>query len=199
MHLRIRQYGEPILRQKGALVVNFDDQLQKLTGDMIETMLIEDASGLAAQQVGYALQMCVIDVLDSAKRLGEGLTIVLDGKEMPLNLVTPLTIVNPELISTSSQEVIYEEGCMSFPGGIYLPISRPELVHLKFQDVQGVWHELKCGGILARCILHEYDHLHGILFIDRAQRRDLMRFEAKFKKLKRESRDLLKKEKKSHA
>lgn len=184
MHLRIQQYGEPILEQIGAPVVNFNDWLKKLADDMVETMKIVNAAGLAAQHVGYALQLCAINVLGSAKRPGEGTTAVLDDKEVPINLLMPLIIVNPALIPILSQEVICEEGSVSFPE-ICVPISRPEFIRLKFQDIQGAWHELKCGGILARCILHEYDQLHGILFINRARRRDLIPFESKLKKLKR--------------
>lgn len=196
MHLRVRLYDEPILRQKGEKIAQFDAALKKLTDDMIETMYAIDAGGLAAQQVGYALQVFVLDVLESAKRLGDKLKVILDNKEIPLNLLMPFVVVNPEFISLSSSEVIYDEGCMSFPGNIFLPISRPERVHLKYQDLEGTVHELQCEGILARCILHEFDHLQGILFIDRAQRSDVMRHESKLKKLKRDTRDFLKTEEK---
>lgn len=192
MHLRVTLYDEPILRKKGELVVNFDAELKKFADDMIETMNTIDAAGLASQQVNRAIQLCVIDVSYSANKRNETITIDLDNKQIPLNLLMPLVLINPEILSFSSQTVIYEEGCMSFPGGIWLPISRPESVHIKYQDVQGTVHELKCNGILARCILHEIDHLQGILFIDRAARRDLIRFESKLKKLKRETRDFLK-------
>lgn len=192
MHLRVSLYDEPVLRQKGDLVTEFDANLQKLANDMIETMYDIDASGLAAQQVGHALQLCVIDVFDSAQRLGEATNVTFDGKETPLGLIKPIVIVNPELKTKESKDIIYEEGCMSFPGRIFLPISRPEWVHLKYQDLEGNWHEIETGGIFARCIQHEFDHLQGILFIDRAQKRDLIRIESKLKQLKRATRDFLK-------
>lgn len=199
MHLRIRLYDEPILRQKGEKITEFDAELKKLTDDMVETMYAIDASGLAAQQVGHALQVFVLDVLDSSKRLGDELKATLDGKEISLELIMPFVAINPELFALSSFDVVYEEGCMSFPGNIFLPISRPERVYLKYQDIQGNHHELKCGGIFARCILHEFDHLQGILFIDRVKKAVLMRFESKLKQLKRATRDFIKGETKQHS
>lgn len=199
MHFRIRLYDEPILRQKGEKITEFDAELKQLADDMIETMYAVDAGGLAAQQVGHALQIFVIDVLDSSKRLGDELKATLDGKEIPLELVMPFVAINPEIFALSSFDVVFDEGCMSFPGNIFLPISRPERVHLKYQDLQGNQHELKCGGIFARCILHEFDHLQGVLFIDRVKKAVLMRFESKLKQLKRATRDFLKTEAKENS
>ncbi len=198
MQLRIRLYDEPILRQRGEKITQFDVELKKLTDDMIETMYAIDAGGLAAQQVGHALQVFVLDVFESAKRLGDKLKVTLDSKEIPLELIMPFVAINPEFLSLSPSDVVYEEGCMSFPGNIFLPITRPEGVRLKYQDLAGNVHELKCEGILARCILHEYDHLQGVLFIDRAKRNDVIRHEAKLKKLQRSTRDFLKAEAKKH-
>lgn len=194
MHLRIRLYDEPILRQKGEKITSFDAELKKLTDDMIETMYAVDAGGLAAQQVGHALQLFVIDILDSAKRLGDELIITLDGKEVPLELAMPFVAINPEIFALSAFDVVYDEGCMSFPGNIFLPISRPDRVCMKYQDLEGNFHEIKCGGIFARCILHEYDHLQGVLFIDRVKKNVLLRYETKLKQLKRATRDFLKAE-----
>lgn len=200
MHLRVTYYDEPILRQQGELVTNFDADLKKLADDMIETMYHIDAAGLAAQQVDKALQLCVIDISYSLKKQNQVVTGNLDGKQVPLSVLMPLVLVNPQLLPISSKNVVYEEACMSFPGGIWLEISRPDVVHIKYQDLQGVPHELICDGILARCIQHEHDHLHGILFIDRAERSDVMRFESKLKKLKRDTRDFLKAQaKKAHS
>lgn len=200
MHLRVTLYDEPILRQKGKLVTKFDDELKKLADDMIETMYHIDAAGLAAQQVDQALQLTVIDISYSVKKRNEVITVDLDGKQVPLTVLMPLVLVNPQSLPIISKNVVYEEGCMSFPGGIWIEISRPELVHIKYQDLQGIPHELKCDGILSRCIQHELDHLQGILFIDRADRRDVMQFESKLKQLKRETRDFLKaRSKQSHS
>lgn len=183
MHLRIRHYNESVLRHKGEFIREFGSDLKKLTDDMIETMYLDEAYGLAAQQVGHALQVFVVDVLEIAKKEGDSMYITLDGKQTTLDLIMPLVVINPELIPVFCKELSYEEDCMSFPGGIYLPIVRPEYVHLKYQDLQGISHELHCGGMLARCILHEFDHLQGILFIDRASQCDLMLVESKIKQL----------------
>lgn len=196
MQYRIRLYDEPILRQKGEKIVKFDDELKEFTSNMIETMYAIDAAGLAAQQVGFALQVFVLDILESSKRLGDELKATLDEKEIPLELMTPFVAINPELFALSSFDVVYDEGCMSFPGNIFLPIARPERVYLKYQDLQGNFHELKCGGIFARCILHEFDHLQGILFIDRTEKKFLTKYASKLKQLKRHTRDFLKEEEK---
>ena len=192
MHLRIRQYGEPILREKGQRFTVFDEKLKALADDMIETMYASDAAALAAQQVGHAVQLTVIDIVMSAKYLKEKLVAEYDGKEVPLDLIMPLVLVNPELKPVVCNEISHQEGCMSFDG-IYLQVMRPEKVHCVFQDINGVSHEIKCDGILARCIQHEYDHLHGVLFIDRLEPRVLMGLQTKLKKLKRQARDFLKK------
>lgn len=200
MILRVTLYGEPILRQEGTLVTNFDSELKKLADDMIETMYHIEAAGLAAQQVDQALQLCVIDVSYSTKNAKEVPMVDLDGKQVPLTVLMPLVLVNPQIIPATSKEVVYEEGCMSFPGGIWIEINRPEIVHIKYQDLQGMPHELISDGILSRCIQHEHDHLHGILFIDRAKRSDVLRHESKLKQLKRESRDYLRGQtRKSHS
>ncbi|PWU06941.1 MAG: peptide deformylase [Verrucomicrobia bacterium] len=192
MHLKIRQYGDPILKQVGRKVIHFDDWLKGFAQDMVETLKFAHAAGLAAQHVGYALQVCVIDILESAKNLGERLSVKVDEKPVPVNLLMPLVVVNPEVIPMASKLVSYVEGSVSFPG-IEVPISRPEMIHLRYQDVGGNWHTLECGGILARCLFHEIDQMHGILFIDKAERKDLVPFEGKLKKLKRSSLEFLKK------
>lgn len=192
MNLRISYYDEPILRQKGKLITEFDDNLKKLTDAMIALMPSVDAGGLAAQQVGRALQLCVIDIADSAKRLGDPPNITYDGKETPLSIIMPIVIINPKLEPIRCQQVIYEESCVSLPGQIHLPIKRPQWVHLKYQDLQGSWHEIRTEGIFARCILHEFDHLQGTLIIDRAEKSDLIRIEPKLKKLIKITQETLK-------
>ena len=192
MHLRIRQYGEPILREKGKEVTVFDEKLKALADDMIETMYEAEAAALAAQQIGHAVQLTVIDIIGSAKHLNEKLVTQYDGKEVPLELIMPLIVVNPVLKPIACDDITSQEGCMSFDG-IYPPVTRPEKICCVFQDLQGVSHEIQCDGILSRCLQHEYDHLHGVLFIDRVEPRVLMGFQAKLKQMKRQSRDFLKK------
>jgi peptide deformylase len=190
MLLRVTQYGEPILREKGGKITSFGPDLAQLSADMVETMYEQEGIGLAAQQVDRALQVCVVDV-----RPPEGSKVTFsyryDGKQPPLDLIMPLTICNPVVTIIDEREDVYEEGCLSFPG-VNGKVDRPVGVRCEFQDVQGNPHVIEADGLLGRCILHEVDHLNGVLFIDRMDKRDLRRNEAKIKKLKRESRDFLK-------
>lgn len=190
MILRVTKYGEPILRKVGAPVTEFNAQLAELANDMVETMYDEEGIGLAAQQIGKALQLCVVDV-----RPPEGVEIPYnysyDGKQPPLELFMPMAICNPKVSIIDDREDVYEEGCLSFPG-VNGKINRPIGVRCEFQDVNGNPHVIEADGLLGRCILHEVDHLNGELFIDKMDKRDLKKNETKIKKLKRESRDFLK-------
>lgn len=190
MRLRVTQYGEPILRKAGAPVTEFNAELVQLASDMIETMHDAEGIGLAAQQIGTALQLCVVDV-----RPPEGSDVTFnyryDGRQPPLDLFMPVVLCNPQVTIIDPHEEVYEEGCLSFPG-VNGKVLRPIGVRCDFQDLQGNPHCIEADGLLARCILHEVDHLNGILFIARMDIRDLKKNEAKIKKLKRESRDLLK-------
>ncbi len=145
----------------------FDAFLRQLSADMIATMHEANGIGLAAQQIGRALQICVIDL----RPVEVDFTWELDGAKPPLELFMPLTIVNPDLtVVRGTDEYLYEEGCLSFPK-IRGDVARPDAITAKFQDENGVPHVLRCDGLLARCIQHEADHLNGILFIDRMDKK----------------------------
>ena len=119
--------------------------------------------GLAAQQVGRAIQLCVVDL----REIEAQFSWTLDGARPPLELFMPLIIVNPEIaIARGAEKEISEEGCLSFPN-IRGDVERPKAIAVKFLDERGVPHTLACDGLLARCIQHEVDHLNGVLFIDR--------------------------------
>ncbi len=190
MILRVTQYGEPVLREVGAPITAFDAKLARLADDMVDTMYDEEGIGLAAQQIGKALQLCVVDV-----RPPEGAEPAFnyryDDRTPPLDLFMPLALCNPKVTIIDEREDVYEEGCLSFPG-VNGRVDRPVGVRCEFQDTKGNPHTLEADGLLGRCILHEVDHLNGVLFIDRMDKRDLKKNEAKIKKLKRESRDFLK-------
>lgn len=190
MRLRVTQYGEPILREAGAPITDFDDSLVELAEAMIETMYAEEGIGLAAQQINRALQICVVDV-----RPPEGeepsFAYTYDGKQPPLDLIMPLAMVNPEVSIIDASEEDYLEGCLSFPD-VQGKVSRARGVRCAFQDVEGNPHTIDTDGLLGRCILHEVDHLNGILFTERMDKADLRKNEARIKKIKRASRDFLK-------
>tara|TARA_B100001248_G_scaffold262589_1_gene259723 strand:+ start:20807 stop:21409 length:603 start_codon:yes stop_codon:yes gene_type:complete len=193
MVLEIRLYGDPVLREQGKPVTEFDDKLAKLVEDIKETITTEDAAALAAQQIGEAIMLTVIDFSYMLERnYPIDFDYKYDGKEVPLGLLMPLTVINPKIEYSSEETDLMEEGCMSFPLGVRPSVRRSKEVEISFQDVQGGQHRLWCNGILARCVQHEIDHLNGILFIDHASTQDLRRFESKLKKIKRHTRDLMK-------
>jgi peptide deformylase len=164
--LEIVKYGHPVLRQKGARIEKITLDVKKLIADMFETMNANHGVGLAAQQVGQALQLTVIDVREAKDRPS---WLELDGKPADVNEFMPLVLINPEL-KPGGEPVAGGEGCLSFPE-IFAEITRPESVTVQALDKKGKPIEFRCGGLLARVVQHEADHLHGILFIDRMARK----------------------------
>jgi peptide deformylase len=135
------------LREKSQPVETVDSNIQKLMDDMLTTMYAAPGIGLAAIQVGVAKRVIVLDIAPKdATR-------------------DPMYFVNPEIIVKSSNNSIYEEGCLSVPGQ-FAEIERPDQCHVKYLDYHGERKEIKAEGMLATCIQHEMDHLEGILFID---------------------------------
>jgi peptide deformylase len=166
MILPVVKYGHPVLRQKGALIEKITPEFKQLIADMFETMKASNGVGLAAQQVGRALQLTVIDVREVAKDRPS--TLELNGKPANVNEIMPLVLINPEFTPVG-EPVTGGEGCLSFPE-IFAEIARPESVDVKALNEKGKPIEFRAGGLLARAIQHEVDHLNGILFIDRMER-----------------------------
>lgn len=167
MILPIVKYGHPALRQKGAVIDQFDDSLETFVDDMLDTMYDADGVGLAAQQVGKAVQITVIDVSHAEDRPS---TMAIDGKAVDIKENMPLVLINPE-VKPLNDMVNGPEGCLSFPE-VYADIERPESVEVNAQDHKGTHFSFTCGGLLAKAVQHELDHLKGILFIDRMERKD---------------------------
>lgn len=186
MSYRITLYNEPVLREKGSPVTTFDADLRTWARGMVATMHEADGIGLAAQQVGVPKMFCVVEV--RAPR-GE-IRCRLDGKECPPELLMPLYMANPEIVEKGSETCLYEEGCLSIPE-IRAEVERPDAITVTYQDLDGEVHRLECDGLLSRCIQHEVDHLHGILFIDHLDRKTLFGLEKKLKRLRRQTRDFL--------
>jgi peptide deformylase len=162
MILPIVKYGHPALRQKGARIEHITPALRRLITDMLETMHAAAGVGLAAQQVAQPLQLTVLDVREVQDRPS---TLEIGGQPAPVADHMPLVLVNPEFKPTG-EPVAGPEGCLSFPE-MYADIIRPESVEVRALDGHGKPIGFRCAGLLARAIQHEYDHLHGILFIDR--------------------------------
>ncbi len=139
----IRINGDEILRKKCKAVDKFDDKLQVLIKDMLDTMYDADGVGLAAPQVGILKRLFVIDVYDD---------------------FGPRIFINPKILKTSGSQ-IGDEGCLSVPGES-TEIERPNYVKVKAQNEKGEEFILEAEELLARAICHENDHLDGILYID---------------------------------
>ncbi len=185
MSFTIVHYNHPILRKKGAKVAVFDASVVQLAKAMVRTMHAAEGIGLAAQQIGQALQLCVVDVRPAEADF----TWELDGAKPPLDLFMPMTIANPKVtLVTGTTEDTYEEGCLSFPK-IRGDVDRPEAIVVHFQDERGVPHVLRCDGLLARCIQHEVDHLNGVLFIDRMTKKVRATVEDAVKALAKQTRE----------
>jgi peptide deformylase len=152
---RLRQISEPVKK--------IDAGVRKLVEDMFETMYEAPGIGLAAIQVGEPKRVITMDL---AK------------KEEPKN---PQVFINPEVLWTSEDKAIYEEGCLSIPE-YYSDVERPAQVKVKYLDLEGKPRELEATGLLATCLQHEIDHLNGVLFIDHLSKLKRDRVLKKFSK-----------------
>ncbi len=162
MILPILQYGDPILRAKGKRIEKINDHILDLIANMIETMHAANGVGLAAQQIGEALQLTVLDVSQVEDRPS---TLKLNGKDADPATSMPLVLINPEIEMGGANEV-GTEGCLSFPE-ITGEIDRAKSILARAQTLEADRIEIEASGLLARAIQHEVDHLNGILFIDR--------------------------------
>lgn len=157
--LRVRRYGDPVLRAKARPVTEITPEIRAMVNDMVETMYEEVGIGLAASQVGIPLRLMVV------------------GDE---NGSAPRALVNP-VITASGGQVTAEEGCLSIPG-IFAPVTRAAWVTLEAHDLEGQPVSLQVRGLQARVFQHEVDHLDGILFIDRLEPLTRDRIKRKIKK-----------------
>ena len=162
MLLEIKQYGDHILREACARVEKVETEHSTLAVNMLETMYAAQGIGLAAPQVGLGIQLVVIDIPEEEE---EAEKIVVDGEEKDMRSIMPLVFVNPELEPYGKEELC-TEGCLSVRN-IRSQVSRPGRVRAKLQKLDGKILGIDCGGLLARCLQHECDHLRGVLFTDR--------------------------------
>ena len=142
---------DPHLRQISKSIERVDADLQRLADDMLETMYDAPGIGLAAIQIGVPRRMLVIDVAR-------------EGEEKQ-----PQVFINPEIVKSSDERSVYEEGCLSIPD-YYAEVERPAIVSVKFLDRNGKGQTVEADGLLATCLQHEIDHLNGVLFIDHISR-----------------------------
>jgi len=164
--LKLRYYGDPILRRETHNIVEFDADLDRFVQDMIDTMHENGGVGLAAPQVGDVRSLIVIDVSEEEEGEEEG------EEEEPSD---PIVMINPDIQELYGSSVL-EEGCLSIPE-VKVEVERPEEIKVKFQDNKGEKKEMHCNGLLARVVQHEVDHLRGRLMIDyiSSVKRDLLK------------------------
>jgi len=162
----------PLLKTKSSPVERVDKELQRFLDDMLETMYHEDGAGLAAVQVGELKRVFILDI----------------GRKGAEHIKDPIFFINPEIVSLSEEQSVYNEGCLSFPGA-RVSLSRPAVVKVKYLDYDGNQKESEIEGYMARGVLHENDHLNGVTMPDymSAMKRDVflrqvkkyMRYESK--------------------
>lgn len=162
MKFAVVHYGDPILRQRGKRIESVDDTVRETIAAMFDTMYRSHGIGLAAQQVGLALQLAVIDVRGLKDRPSQ---LWISGQPADVESFMPLVLINPT-IRPVGEVTSGPEGCLSFPE-IYGEVRRPAEVEVQALNDRNESFEFKAGGLLARAIQHEVDHLNGVLFIDR--------------------------------
>ena len=182
MKLLIRKYGDPALRAKGKPVAEVDGRIRELAENMLETMRAANGIGLAAQQVGEALQLTVLDISAVEDRPS---TMAWNGREVNPKDYMPLIILNPR-IETGPEKEVASEGCLSFPE-ISADIERAGWAKIQAQTLDGERVEIEATGLLARALQHEIDHLNGILFIDRMSSAAKAGLSSKLKRLQKET------------
>jgi peptide deformylase len=182
MKLPIVKYGNPILRAKGKRIEQADERIRSLAADMLETMQGANGIGLAAQQVGAALQLTVLDVSQVEDRPSK---MKLNGTEVDPASAMPLVLLNPRL-QLHEETASGNEGCLSFPD-INAEIDRAISVRLEAETLEGETIRIEAAGLLARALQHEVDHLNGILFIDRMSSVTKASLSSRLKRLQKET------------
>jgi peptide deformylase len=148
--LDIHVLGDRVLRQSAKRISKVDDDVRQLAREMLQTMYSADGIGLAAPQVAVNKQMLVVDI-------------------DPENAANPpLVMINPKVIRHSKELATGQEGCLSIPG-VYLDVVRPAAIEVTYKDETGRPRKIQAADLLARCILHEMDHLSGVMFVDRVE------------------------------
>lgn len=157
--MKVVRIGDPVLRQKAVRVEQFGEALKQTLDEMVVLMKKKSGVGLAAPQIGIPERFFVVQV---------------PGEQ-------PIAFVNPEIIETSLETVDFTEGCLSVPG-VWGDVSRPASVKIQAVNADGKMFRLDADGYLARIIQHEFDHLNGVLFVDRLKERELSKIRKKLEK-----------------
>ncbi len=165
---------DPLLKQASAPVRADEPGLKELARDMLDTMYDAPGIGLAAVQIGVMKRVVVIDLSKPKDEDGA----LAEGEK------NPMVFLNPEIIWSSDELRVHEEGCLSIPD-YYEAVERPDRVRVRYQDLAGETREIEADGLLATCLQHEIDHLNGVLFIDHLSRLKRERVTKRFAKAAR--------------
>ncbi|KAF3362796.1 Peptide deformylase [Chlamydiales bacterium STE3] len=171
MILELAYYGESVLRKKAQPIEKINDEIRNLVSDMVETMHAKNGIGLAAPQVFYSLNLFIIQIPEQGP----------DDTTLPGTL---RVFINPRIISVSENSCIYQEGCLSIPK-LYENVERPIEVTVEAQGLDGEIFLEKFTGYSARAILHENDHINGVLFIDRIKGKKRQEIEPILRQIKK--------------
>lgn len=181
MILDIVMYGDPVLRAKCARVDEVTTEIQELADNMMDTMRDAHGVGLAAPQVGVAIQLAIVDVSHDPECIS---FLRIDGEDKTLDEAMPFVFINP-VIDFGEQKETQSEGCLSFPD-LRGDIRRPEAVTARLTLLDGQTIQVETDGLLARAIQHETDHLNGILFIDRMSSASKIGLRGRLKRMQKE-------------
>lgn len=154
--------GNDILRQKAEPIEEINEEIVRLAQDMIASLNPKEGIGLAGPQVGVNKRIFIVHI---------------EGDE-------PRVFINPSIIGTSEDEVFYEEGCLSIPG-VWADVKRPAVIQVQAWNEKGKPFKVEAKGVMARVIQHEYDHLEGVLFVDRISEVKRTKLLQKYEKSKR--------------
>lgn len=164
-------YGNPILRKKGAKITEINDEIKTLVQDMVETLEAHDGIGLAAPQVNQSIALFITCI----GKLGP------DKKKIKGKL---RVFINPKIIAHSKEETVMTEGCLSIPN-TYIEISRPKAVTVEAMDLDGNTFTEEFFDLEAHCILHENDHINGVLHVDRFRGKNRNRLDKQLREIKK--------------
>lgn len=171
MKLTFCYYGNPVLRKKGEPIAEITEEIKQLAAAMIDYFDHNNGIGMAAQQVGKPLKLFVLRRYIHLP----------DGK---WTVSEPHVYINPKILEVSKETWVEEEGCMSIPK-LHLPVERPLRIKVASTKLDGSRIEEELEGINARVVLHENDHINGVLFIDRVEQKYLKAAEAKLREIKK--------------
>jgi peptide deformylase len=173
-------YGAEILKNRAREIEEITPEIREIAEEMLLAMRLFDGIGLAGPQYGVGLRIVALGVPFSDHG-------AVSPGEAALLPRMPMVVINPEISALGGAKDIQDEACLSVPG-ISAPVERSQFIQFRARTIDGELIDCECGGMLARCLQHEIDHLDGILFVDRLTEDDFSSIEAKLKRLKKNGR-----------